>query len=51
MRLALPFVLYHSAIIDYAAMLMSFFGGVLIYLTILGYVHFCKWSFGFENVN
>jgi hypothetical protein len=36
----LPLVLNHARIITDHAMIMSLVGGVLIYLTILGYLYF-----------
>lgn len=36
----LPFVLNHAKIITDHAMIMSLAGGVLIYVTILGYIYF-----------
>ncbi|KAI9365440.1 vacuolar protein sorting 55 [Zopfochytrium polystomum] len=37
---AIPFVLAHASLISVPAMYMSLIGGILIYLTILGYLHF-----------
>jgi hypothetical protein len=36
----LPMVLNHAKIITDHAMIMSLIGGVLIYITILGYIYF-----------
>ena len=36
----LPMVLYHAELIEFAAMLLSLCGGLLIYGTVLGYKHF-----------
>ncbi|KAJ1344034.1 hypothetical protein BSLG_001174 [Batrachochytrium salamandrivorans] len=38
--IALPIVLNHSAIITDLALILSLCGGILIYITILGYQHF-----------
>ncbi|KXS17823.1 vacuolar protein sorting 55 [Gonapodya prolifera JEL478] len=35
----LPLVLAHAQVITVPAMLLSFFGGLLVYATILGYTH------------
>jgi hypothetical protein len=36
----LPLVLYHAGLIEFAAMLLSLCGGLLIYGTVIGYKHF-----------
>ncbi|KAI9007782.1 vacuolar protein sorting 55 [Hyaloraphidium curvatum] len=36
----LPVVLAHAQIITFTAMILSFVGGVMVYSTILGYMHF-----------
>lgn len=38
--IGLPVVLAHAEVITVSAMLLAFFGGILIYTTILGYSHF-----------